>query len=49
LYIYDLNKKQTSKITDDKDNEGSAAWRPDGKKIGYLLQSQVQINSGNEL
>lgn len=36
LYIYDLNKKQTSKITDDKDNEGNAAWRPDGKKIGYL-------------
>ncbi len=36
LYVYDLNGKSTSKITDNKENEGSASWRPDGKKIGFL-------------
>lgn len=36
LYIYDLKTKATSRITNSAENEGSATWRPDGKKIGYL-------------
>jgi len=36
LYIYNLKTKATSRITNSAENEGSATWRPDGKKIGYL-------------
>src|SRR5574344_566661 len=36
LYIYNLKTKTTSRITNCAENEGSATWRPDGKKIGYL-------------
>jgi dipeptidyl aminopeptidase/acylaminoacyl peptidase len=36
LYVYNLRTKVTTRITDSAENEGSAAWRPDGKRIGYL-------------
>lgn len=36
LYILDLKTKKSVRITDSAENEGSASWRPDGKKIAYL-------------
>ncbi len=36
LYVLDLKTKKSVRITDSAENEGSASWRPDGKKIAYL-------------
>jgi dipeptidyl aminopeptidase/acylaminoacyl peptidase len=36
LYVFNLKSGKTSKITNSAENEGSACWRPDGKRIGYL-------------
>lgn len=36
LYVYDLNKGETSRITNTAVNENGAVWRPDGKKIAFL-------------
>ena len=36
LYVYDLKNEETSRITNTAENEGSACWRPDGEKIGFI-------------
>lgn len=36
LYIFNMKSGKTARITYSAENEGSACWRPDGKKIGYL-------------
>jgi dipeptidyl aminopeptidase/acylaminoacyl peptidase len=36
LYVYNIETGENMRITDTAENEGSAAWRPDGKRIGYL-------------
>lgn len=38
LYLLDLEKNTTTRISDTKINEGSEQWRPDGKKIAFLSQ-----------
>jgi dipeptidyl aminopeptidase/acylaminoacyl peptidase len=54
LYVSDLKSKATTRITDTAENEGSAAWRPDGKKIGYICRKsgssqlwEMDINGNN--
>jgi dipeptidyl aminopeptidase/acylaminoacyl peptidase len=36
IYLLNINKKESVRLTDTKFNESSPQWRPDGKKIGYL-------------
>jgi dipeptidyl aminopeptidase/acylaminoacyl peptidase len=36
LYTVSVSSGEKAKLTDTPEKESSAAWRPDGKKIGYL-------------
>lgn len=36
LYLLDIGKKESVRLTDTPSGESSPQWRPDGKKIGYL-------------
>ncbi|MBN1927859.1 MAG: S9 family peptidase [Prolixibacteraceae bacterium] len=36
LFICNLESMENQRITDTAENEGSATWRPDGRKIGFL-------------
>jgi Tol biopolymer transport system component len=36
LYVYCIEQGTTKRITDTAENENSAAWRPDGEKIGFI-------------
>lgn len=36
LYLFDLSSQESIRLTDTKINESQAAWRPDGKRIGFL-------------
>lgn len=42
LYVYNIGNGKTYRITDTAENEGSATWRPDGEKIGYLSKKSGQ-------
>lgn len=35
-YVYNLEDKNTTRITNTNINEGGAVWRPDGKKVGFI-------------
>jgi dipeptidyl aminopeptidase/acylaminoacyl peptidase len=36
IYLLDIGKKESVRLTDTKSGESAPQWRPDGKKIGYL-------------
>jgi dipeptidyl aminopeptidase/acylaminoacyl peptidase len=36
LYIYNIANASSTRITNTDENEGSATWHPEGKKIGFL-------------
>jgi Tol biopolymer transport system component len=42
IYIYDLNTKQTTKVTDTPTDEYKAAWSPNGDKITYTKVMKKQ-------
>ena len=36
IYLLNISKRESVRLTDTKSNESAPQWRPDGKKIGYL-------------
>ncbi len=46
LYVVDVESGDKTRLTNTNRNESGAMWRPDGKKIGYILDGQMwEINT----
>ncbi|HOW56818.1 MAG TPA: prolyl oligopeptidase family serine peptidase, partial [Smithellaceae bacterium] len=41
LYLMNLDGSERNRLTDSGKDESAAQWRPDGKKIGFVLAGQI--------